>query len=156
MQIYVSLHNIDYSRYQTEWVSPRSLRDSDQDVRQEVAVPGLNVITSGPLPPNPSELLASDVMDEVRQSLASKAEIVIYDTPPLTVVTDAVILGTKVDGALLVVRLEKHPEKQQRGPENPSRHHARKLGIVVNDVENGTGYSSYYYYYYGNERREEL
>ena len=81
------------------------VKDAEQDVRQETLVPGLSIITSGPIPPNPSELLTSASMDTVIDALADSADIAIYDSPPMAVVTDAFILGPRLDGTLVVVRL---------------------------------------------------
>ncbi len=132
------------------------VRDTHQDVRQETAVPGLSVITSGPIPPNPSELLASDMIDTVRDSLAYMADIVIYDTPPIAVVTDAIILGAKLDGTLIVVRLgvtSREAAKRTRELLRTSR--SKVLGVVVNNVMRRAGYGNYYYYYYyGNSENE--
>lgn len=132
------------------------VRNSAQDVQQEVAVPGLSIITSGPIPPNPSELLMSDIMDEVRHSLASEADIVIYDTPPLAVVTDAIILGSKLGGALVVVRLGvTSKEAAGRARELLRTSRTKVLGVVVNDVAHRAGYGNYYYYYYYDDQEED-
>ena len=67
-------------------------------------VDNLNILTSGSLPPNPSEFLNSHRMNELIDELKANYDIVIFDTPPVLPVTDAVILGSKVDGVLLVYR----------------------------------------------------
>ncbi len=132
------------------------VKDANQDVEQEVAVPGLSVITSGPIPPNTSELLASDVMDTVRDYLAQKADIVIYDTPPMAVVTDAIILGSRMDGTLMVVRLGvTSKEAGKRAKELLKTSRSRVLGVVVNDATHRAGYGSYYYYYYYSDSENE-
>ena len=64
----------------------------------------LKVLTSGPLPPIPGQLLASQKMGEVLTQLADLAEMVIFDAPPIITVNDASLLASKVDGVLLVVR----------------------------------------------------
>ena len=132
------------------------VKDSGQDVEQEVAVPGLRVITSGPIPPNPSELLASDIMETIRDSLAAKADIVIYDSPPIAVVTDAIVLGAKLDGTFIVVRLgvtSKEAGRRTRELLKTSR--SKVLGAVVNDATHRAGYSSYYYYHYYGDGEDE-
>lgn len=132
------------------------VKDSGQDVEQKVAVPGLRVITSGPIPPNPSELLASDIMETIRDSLADKADIVIYDTPPIAVVSDAMILAPKLDGTLIVVRLgvtSKEAGRRTRELLKTSR--SKVLGAVVNDATHRAGYSSYYYYHYYGDGEDE-
>ena len=71
---------------------------------QAVPNTSLQVLTSGPLPPIPSQLLASKKMDKIMAHLATLAEIVIFDAPPIIAVNDASLLASKVDGVLLVVR----------------------------------------------------
>lgn len=132
------------------------VKDSGQDVEQKVAVPGLRVITSGPIPPNPSELLASDIMETIRDSLADKADIVIYDTPPIAVVSDAMILAPKLDGTLIVVRLGvTSKEAGRRTKELLKTSRSKVLGIVANDATHRAGYSNYYYYYYYGDSEDE-
>lgn len=132
------------------------VRDPDQDVRQETLVPGLSIVTSGPVPPNPSELLASDSMDTVINFLADNADIVIYDSPPIAVVTDAIILGAKLDGALVVVRLGvTSKEAAKRAKELLRTSRSRVLGVVVNEVLPRYGQGNYYYYYYYDKSEDE-
>src|SRR5690554_2450082 len=76
-----------------------------EEALQETAVPNLKVVTSGPIPPNPAEMLASGMMDKVRDFLKERAEMVLFDCPPVVAVTDAAVLSRKVDGVLLVVQL---------------------------------------------------
>lgn len=71
---------------------------------QSVPNTTLKVLTSGPLPPIPSQLLAARKMAEVISRLLERADMVIFDAPPVTAVTDASLLATRVDGVLLVVR----------------------------------------------------
>ncbi len=132
------------------------VKDAEQDVRQQTPVPGLSIITSGPIPPNPSELLTSDRMDAVVDSLADKADIVIYDSPPIAVVSDAIILGAKLDGALLVVRLGvTSREATKRARELLKTSRSRVLGVVVNEVMPRHGYGNYHYYYYYSKSEDE-
>ena len=76
----------------------------DNPPLQSVADRSLKVLTSGPLPPIPSQLLAARKMDDVIARLLELADIVLFDAPPLVAVTDASLLASKVDGVLLVVR----------------------------------------------------
>lgn len=71
---------------------------------QAVPDTSLQVLTSGPVPPIPSQLLASQKMNEVMTHLATMAETVIFDAPPIITVNDASLLASKVDGVLLVVK----------------------------------------------------
>ena len=115
-------------------------------------VKDLSIITSGSLPPNPSELLGSEKMADILGGLCSKFSTIILDTPPVLVVTDAVVLAPRVDGVILVVkptvtkRVELH-----RVIEQLQQVRANLLGVVINDVKIGrTGY--YYRGYYANHK----
>jgi non-specific protein-tyrosine kinase len=76
----------------------------NQPPLQAIPNSSLRVLTSGPLPPIPSQLLASNKMEAVLAKLASLAEIIIFDAPPLITVNDASLLASKVNGVLLVVK----------------------------------------------------
>ena len=78
-------------------------------VLQATEVPGLRVLTSGPLPPNPTELLASQRMAALLTALSALSDLVLFDAPPVVVVTDAAILASQVDGVLLVVNANGTP-----------------------------------------------
>jgi non-specific protein-tyrosine kinase len=111
----------------------------------------LFAITSGNLPPNPSELLGSDRMMEIVNLLAPHFNTIFYDTPPLLAVTDALVLAPRMDGVILVV----DPRQTKRGAikhaiEQLRQVNANLLGVVLNNVK--VGRSHYYYnrdYYYG-------
>lgn len=81
-----------------------------EDVIQEWGDSGLRVLTSGPIPPNPSELLGSTAMEKLISELRSQFELLVIDTPPVLPVTDAAVTATQADGVLLVVR---HGHTQQ-------------------------------------------
>ena len=74
---------------------------------QATVVPNLRLLPSGPLPPNPAELLASRRMADLLLLLAEQATYVLFDTPPILAVADAAVLAPRVDGVLLVVRAGK-------------------------------------------------
>ena len=86
----------------------------------------LRVITTGPLPPNPAELLRSNRMSAVLEQLAHAADFVVIDSPPVQAVTDAAILSSMVDGTLFVVdagrthrgTMSRAPRRLSRGPEH--------------------------------------
>ena len=73
----------------------------------ESGVPGLRLLPAGPKPPNPAELLASPHMVQLIDSLRNKADVILFDAPPVVPVTDAAILGTRTDGLLLVLQAGK-------------------------------------------------
>jgi capsular exopolysaccharide synthesis family protein len=114
----------------------------------ETPVEGLSLLPSGPLPPNPADLLGSRRMDEVINALKAQAEIVLFDAPPVLAVTDAVLLGAKVDGVLLVVRAGRtRRDNAARAKEALERVGVRLVGAVLNNVPRaavGAGYAGYY------------
>jgi capsular exopolysaccharide synthesis family protein len=119
------------------------------DSARRTAVPNLWIVPSGPLPPNPSELLGSPRMADLVNGFAEHYDCVVYDTPPAVNVTDAAVLARQVSGALLVVRsfstdramvLRAGDLLQQAG--------ARLLGVVLNGVDAPHGGYAYYSYYY--------
>ncbi len=84
------------------------------DAIQETAVPGLDLLTSGTRPPNPSELLQTQAMSELLNTLSRRYDVVLIDAPPLLPVTDAALLAEASDGALLVVRHGRTMQEQVR------------------------------------------
>ena len=109
----------------------------------------LDVLPSGKIPPNPSEMLGSKTMERLLEVLKNKYDIVILDTAPLQAVTDAQILSTKVDGIILVVKAEATKRDSVLQAKNLlDKVGANILGTVLNGVENSR---RKYYYYYGNE-----
>ena len=126
----------------------------------------LYFLPSGPYPPNPAEILGSQTMEDLIATLEEEFELVILDSAPLTVVTDAAVLGTKADGVVLVARAN----KTEKGAlayarEQLANVRAPILGAVLNDVDfrrDARYYSSYgkygyyyQYYYADNEKRRK-
>lgn len=108
-------------------------------------VANLHAITSGNLPPNPSELLSSGRMSEIFKLLSDQFNTVIVDSPPTLLVTDAMILAQRVDGVLLVVKPSVTKWGSLRQSIEQLQHvKANLLGVVVNDVN--VSRSRYYYY----------
>ncbi len=114
-------------------------------------VENLVVITSGSLPPNPSELFMSDRMGIILDKLKKAGDVVIIDTPPLMAVTDAVVLAPRVDGVLMVIRPEATKLSACREALNQLHQVGGNLiGVVMNDITQKGGRSYYYkngYYY---------
>ena len=109
----------------------------------------LTVLTSGKIPPNPSEMLASKSMKALIDALKSVFDCVILDTPPVQAVTDAQILSTRADGTLLVVRAEKTKKESVLNSVNLLKKvNANIIGTVLNGVD---AKRSNYYYYYGDK-----
>jgi non-specific protein-tyrosine kinase len=112
---------------------------------QETGIEGLSVLTSGPLPPNPAELMGSRRMEEVIATLAEKADQVLFDTPPVVAVTDAAVLATKVDGVLLVISAGKTRREYARtAVQRLEQVNARLVGAVLTNVQMGAGFKGYY------------
>jgi succinoglycan biosynthesis transport protein ExoP len=121
------------------------------DVLQAWGTLPLKVLPSGPIPPNPSELLGSTPMAELVHLLGAHADIVILDAPPLLPVTDAAILSTVCDGALIVAR-HGHTRRDQLGAatESITKVGGRVLGVLLNRVpRRGAGKGYGYDYRYG-------
>ncbi|KRL98678.1 CpsD/CapB family tyrosine-protein kinase [Liquorilactobacillus satsumensis] len=138
------------------------LTDRDFDVNDaiyETSVDNLFVMPSGPVPPNPSELLNSHRMDLLVKALSEQLDLVIYDAPPVLSVTDAQILSTKVDATILVVRENIAEKEAVRHAVDLLKHvNAHLIGTVFNDVETagGGGYYGYYGYgYYGKADKQQ-
>lgn len=93
----------------------------------------LYVLPSGPVPPNPAELLASKAMDELVEEMYREFDIVLFDSPPLLAVTDAQILANRCDGTILVVRSAKSDKDEVRkAKELLDSVNANLLGAVLN------------------------
>jgi succinoglycan biosynthesis transport protein ExoP len=126
------------------------------DVIQPTDVPNLSVVLSGPIPPNPSELLASDRMKHLIQDVRSKYAYVIFDSPPVLAVTDAIVLAASADGVVLCVHGGQTPrELVQRSAEKLRQANIPVLGAILNNLDlHQYGYTyrkSYYDYYESNE-----
>ena len=118
---------------------------------QPTQVEGLKLLPSGPLPPNPSELLGSARMDYLAQRLKDKADLVLFDSTPALGIADATILSTKVDGIILVAD-SGHTRSQafKRVKEALAPGATPILGVVVNRLADHAGgyYYPYHYQYY--------
>jgi capsular exopolysaccharide synthesis family protein len=137
----------------------RSDATSLDDVAQATEQENLRVVVTGPLPPNPAELLASQRMRTILDRLAGAADLVIIDSPPVQAVTDAAILASIVDGTLFVVDAGRTPRGAVRkGREALAKAEARVLGVALNRLSEKSSGGYYYYDYYGTsgaEAREE-
>ena len=112
---------------------------------QATSIANLGVLTSGPLPPNPAELLASRRMAEVLEQLAGKADYILFDSPPVLAVTDAAILAPRVDGVLLIVRAGKTKrDLAVKARRILAQVNAPIVGVVLNDATlDNKGYGYY-------------
>jgi non-specific protein-tyrosine kinase len=120
-----------------------------ETVIQKTSVPNLSVITSGELPPNPSELLGSKKMEAILAQIRQSADMIILDTPPALAVTDAMVLVPYVDGVLLVVKPGFTKTSGARQVvEQFRRSNSKLIGVVLNELDLGKSRYSYKYYNY--------
>lgn len=115
-------------------------------------VDGLWILTGGPVPPNPAELLSSNRMKQLEKDVADRFDLVIYDTPPLLGFTDAQILSGRVDGIVFVVHYgEDTKEDVLKAADSLKIVNANVLGVVYNRAPIGQKEHSYYYGYQDEE-----
>jgi len=115
------------------------------------AIPNLVAIPTGPLPPNPADLLSSHKLADAIAELRTKFKFIVIDSPPIMAATDAVILSVQADGVLLVVRSGETPKEAfTRTRDLLSSVKCRVLGVVLNAVDSSAPdyYYSYRYYPY--------
>ena len=121
------------------------------EIIQKTHIPNLDVITSGPIPPNPAELIISDTMSELIDELKAIYDYIILDTPPVGLVSDALELAQYCDATLYIVRqsitkkgmLSVVNEKHKRGE-------LHNISIILNDFQNKSKYGYNYGYGYGS------
>ncbi|MFN3648521.1 MAG: polysaccharide biosynthesis tyrosine autokinase [Armatimonadota bacterium] len=128
---------------------------------RETPLPNLQVITSGALPPNPPELLGSEPMRKLVQTLREQFDIVLIDTPPVNVVTDMRVIAGEMDGVVLVVEAGRTRKSDlQHARMLVDQTQIRVLGVSLNKVEPGRGSYSYRYsqsrYYYISPTQKRL
>ena len=110
-------------------------------------VPGLDLVTCGTIPPNPSELLGSTFMADFISKLKKSYEIILFDTPPILSVMDALVLGKHMDGIGFVVRSGTTTiPSLKNSMETTNKQNIRILGIILNDYNVEVHYHSYYHY----------
>ncbi|HUJ32842.1 MAG TPA: polysaccharide biosynthesis tyrosine autokinase [Candidatus Acidoferrum sp.] len=114
---------------------------------EKISVPGLEVLVSGPIPPNPAELLSSDRMKKLVAEALEEYKFVVIDSPPLLNVADSRILATLVEGVVLVIKGGETPrELARRAQAYASDVGARVIGVVLNNVD--LHREEYYYQHY--------
>lgn len=131
-----------------------------QEVVQETGIENLSAFCSGPIPPNPSELLGSPEMTELIRQVREAYDVILLDCPPVLPVTDAAVLSSKTDAVLLVYYVGRAArEALLRAKVQLENVGAKLLGVVLNQIpaEGRLGYSYYYYHYhyYGETARED-
>jgi capsular exopolysaccharide synthesis family protein len=117
-------------------------------------VPNLDLIPSGPIPPNPAELLQSKAMANVIASLREKYDSVVFDGAPVIAVTDAAVMANQVDGTVIVIRAHDVPRDAALHAKTLlEQANARILGVVLNGVRPQDQKNYQYYYYYEDAER---
>ncbi|WP_239775984.1 polysaccharide biosynthesis tyrosine autokinase [Mammaliicoccus sp. K-M42] len=107
----------------------------------------LDVLTSGPIPPNPSELIGSTNMLEIFEELKKQYDFILVDTPPVNTVTDAQLIGELTKNAVYIIDVENNnKESVKKGKELLEKSGTKILGAILNKAPLDKSSSSYYYY----------
>ena len=131
----------------TNYISGQT--DNYKELIKETEIENLYVMTSGLIPPNPSEILGSDNMLQLVKHLENDWDIVLFDSPPLVAVTDANMISKEIDRIILVIKVGQTDKKAFHHTINNLKNiDAPVGGIIMNAVTNKSSYGSYYYYYY--------
>ena len=118
------------------------------NIIQETTIDNLFVVTSGIIPPNPSELIGSKRMADLIKKLEGEWDMVLFDSPPLVAVTDATMISKEIDQIIMVVKSGHTDKKAFNHTVSSLRNVNAPLGgIILNAVTNKNSYGSYYYYY---------
>jgi protein-tyrosine kinase len=126
-----------------------------QDVLLPSGFARVSLVPAGIVPPNPNELLSSQRMKSVIEDLADQADIVLFDSPPCLLYSDAFLLAPLTDGVLYVVRAGSQDKSAQRRVQRQlQQSKARMLGVVFNDAETEEASSTYAYYYPNGHKRK--
>ena len=121
-------------------------------VMQPTSIDGLWVIPSGPLPPNPSEILDSKQMGEILAQLRGQSDMLILDSPPVLAVADASILGSRCSGAVMVIEAGRtRTGVARRALETLAQTNTKVLGVAFNKISQRQAAGYYYYYYYSHD-----
>jgi len=122
--------------------------DDFNSLIQKTAIENLSVVTSGIIPPNPSELLGSKRMSNLVAKLESEWDMILFDSPPLVAVTDATMVSKEIDQIIIVVKVGQTDKKAFSHTINSLRNVNAPLGgVILNAVTHKNSYGSYYYYY---------
>ena len=112
-------------------------------------IENLSLMTSGLIPPNPSEMLGAKKMSEFVKKLESEWDMILFDSPPLVAVTDATMVSKEIDRIIMVVKVGQTDKKAfDHTITSLSNVGAPLGGVILNAVTHKNSYGSYYYYYY--------
>ena len=148
-----ALHKIFQSPNQSGLTTMVLQEDLSSDGHlQATEMENLHLLTSGPIPPNPSELLGSRKMQTLMEKFREEYDIVVLDSPPVLAVTDASVLATQVDGVLIVADSGRtRRDVALRARDNLVKVGANILGVALNRMGHRAGGYYYYYYYYSRD-----
>ncbi|MFQ5707562.1 MAG: GumC family protein [bacterium] len=120
-----------------------------QSILRETHIPNLTLISCGSLIPNPSELLGSHQMRRFIDEVRRKYDLIVFDSPPLNAATDAVVIGTQVDGTVVVIRAAKtNRDLARQKLELFTNVPAKLLGVIFNGTTADMAHPGYSYYHY--------
>ncbi|MGN4240628.1 polysaccharide biosynthesis tyrosine autokinase [Staphylococcus equorum] len=121
-----------------------------KDAIKETHIENLSVLTSGPVPPNPSELITSEKFTELFNKLSEEFDCILIDTPPVTTVTDAQLYAQNVRDCILIIDSTANDKSEvKKAKELLEKSGGKVIGAVLNKATIDKG--SNYYYYYGDE-----
>ncbi len=125
-------------------------RLSDVEFKGDQDIKSLTLVTSGPIPPNPAELLGSRRMKDFLDDMRDQFDMIIIDSPPVNLVTDSAVLSTIADGVIMVVEVGKTDvDAAVSGKELLEKVNANLIGVVLNKIPTkGRSYYNYSYYQY--------
>jgi non-specific protein-tyrosine kinase len=125
-----------------------------ENIMYATRLESLKVIPSGPVPPNPAEMLDSNLMKRVFSDLRAQSDMLILDSPPTLAVADASILGARCSGAILVVDAGRtRTDACRRAVDTLGNTGTKILGVVLNKITSRRASSYYYYYYYSSKEK---
>lgn len=121
-------------------------------IKSEIS--NLHILTSGPLPPNPSEMLSSHLFEKLILEARADYDMILIDAPPVLSVTDAAIISKVVDGVVLIIAYkETKKEAAKKAQKTLNKVNAHILGVLMTKAE--IKKNSSYYYYYGNDKKKK-
>ena len=158
-----SVFNVKREPGVTNYLSGQT--DDYQSLVKKSEIENLDIMTSGLIPPNPSEMLGNKKMAKFIKCLESDWDMILFDSPPLVAVTDATMISREIDSIILVIKAGQTDKKAfHHTMANLKNIDAPLDGIVMNAVTSKSNYGSYYYYYYhqyyhyysSDENKEEI
>ncbi|MCA9917461.1 MAG: CpsD/CapB family tyrosine-protein kinase [Anaerolineales bacterium] len=122
-----------------------AILNNGEPVLQETAVPNLWLLAAGTKPPNPADILGTPQVDQLIARLLEKVDIILFDAPPVNAVTDAAVLGAKVDGVLLVLSAGKtRRDHAERAKEILEKAHVNIIGATLTNAPVDSSVEAYY------------